>query len=138
MKRLMGIIVVLFFIASLPSCSVYNKLRGYVGIGDFKRVANLISMDFGKGPDGPFQVSTIASVDPKLVVKNSTDRTITVKAQGPTDKTFVINSGQQSEGTVKSGKYHFVASAPGVSSAEGDVELKGFKQYKWEFIIRKQ
>lgn len=138
MKRYLGILVIIAFVLSLSGCSWIKKARDKVSISDIRKVADLIDMDFGSGPDGPFDVTTIASKDPKLVIQNQTDRTITVKAQGPTVKTFVVSTKRSKSSTVKNGAYHFIATAPGVKGCEGDVELKGFKQYKWVFVIRKR
>jgi len=138
MKRYLGILVIIAFVLSSSGCSWIKKMKDKVSISDIRKVADMIDMDFGSGPDGPFDVSNIASKDPKLVIQNETDRTITVKAQGPTNKTFVVASKKSKSGTVTSGSYHFIATAPGVKGCEGDVDLNGFKQYKWVFIIKKQ
>lgn len=94
-------------------------------------------MDFGSGPNGPFDVKKTTSPDPKLVIQNNTDRTITVKASGPVAKTFVVTAGKSESAPVKSGQYHFVATAPNTNGCEGDTKLEGFNEYTWIFIIKK-
>jgi hypothetical protein len=138
MKRYLGILVIIAFVSSSSGCSWIKKMKDKVSVSDLKKVADMIDMDFGSGPDGPFDVTTTTSKDPKLIIQNETDRTITVKAQGPTNKTFVVASKKSKSGTVTSGSYHFIATASGVQGCEGVVELKGFKQYKWVFIIKRQ
>ncbi len=138
MKKILKLTLILALLTALTSCGLYKKAKNNVGLGDIKKIADLVDMDFGSGPDGPFDVSTITSTNPKLVVQNDTDRTITVKASGPSKKTFTVKSKKSMSATVKSGQYHFVATAKGTKGCEGDVELKGFKQYKWVFIIKKR
>jgi len=137
MKKHLSLAIAIAVIFAVSGCSKLRNMRDRVGLSDVKKVADLIDMDFGGGPNGPFQVSRTTSADPKLVVQNDTDRTITVKAQGPVAKTFTVPSRQNQWAMVKSGSYHFTASAPGVRGCEGNVSLSGFNQYKWIFVIRR-
>jgi len=138
MKKIIKTLFIVALFVSLSSCGTFKKMKDKVSLSDVKKVADLIDMDFGSGPDGPFDTSTITSKNPKLVIQNDTDRTIKVKASGGSKKTFVVKSGKSKSATVKSGKYHFVATAKGTKGCKGDVTLKSFKQYKWVFIIRKR
>jgi hypothetical protein len=136
MKRTTLLIAVIVA-AAMVSCSTLKKATDKVSAGDVKKVADLVDMSFGSGPNGPFDVKKTTSPDPKLVIKNNTDRTITVKAKGPVEKTFVVTAGKTDSAPVKSGKYHFVASAPNTNGCEGDSDLSGFNEYTWIFIIKK-
>ena len=119
-------------------------ISGYDAIGkklfdkdDLKKAAKaLVDMSFGSGPNGPFTVKKTGNKDATLIIQNDTDRTITVKAQGPTNKNFTVNSGKNQSATVTPGKYHFVASAKGTSGCEGDAELAGYNEYTWVFVIK--
>jgi hypothetical protein len=123
--------------AAMISCSTLKKVTDKVSADDVSKVAKLVDMKFGSGPNGPFDVKKTTSSDPKLVIKNDTDRTITVKAKGPVEKTFVVTAGKVDSAPVKSGKYHFIASAPNTNGCEGDSDLSGFNEYTWVFIIQK-
>ena len=135
MKKATLILILAFAVGS--GCSTLKKAKDKITVDDVKKVSDLINMDFGKGPDGPFQVTNSTSKSPLLVIQNDTDRTITVKAVGSVTKTFVIKTKQNSSSNVDAGKYHFVATAPETNGCEGDVELGSFKQYKWIFYIKK-
>jgi hypothetical protein len=136
MKRTALLMAVIAAVA-LTSCSTLKKVTDKINPDDVKKVANMVDMKFGSGPNGPFDVKKTTSSDPKLVIKNDTDRTITVKAKGPVEKTFVVTAGKIDSAPVKSGKYHFIASAPNTDGCEGDSDLSGFNEYTWIFIIQK-
>jgi len=112
-----------------------NKVKG-ISASDVSKISDLINMDFGKGPDGPFEVTKIASAKPELVIDNQTDRTIKVVTSGSTAKTITGNSKQKQTVTVNSGNHHFDATAKGTKGCSGDVELKGFNRYTWVFYIK--
>jgi hypothetical protein len=137
MKRV-SLVVVVVAVVAMFGCSSLKSVKDKVSVGDVKKVADLVNMDFGKGPNGPFEVKKTTSTDPKLVIKNDTDRTITVKAKGPVEKTFIVAAGKSDSSPVKSGQYHFTATAPNTNGCEGDVKLQGFNEYTWVFIIKKQ
>jgi hypothetical protein len=135
MKKFFCIMAVIA-ISAVVSCSTVKKYSGNISAGDVSRIADLVDMSFGSGPNGPFDVSKTMTKDSTLVIQNDTDRTITVKAQGATNKTFVVKAGKSDKAVVKPGQYHFVATAPKTNGCKGDVKLEGFNEYKWTFIIR--
>ncbi len=117
-------------------CSAIKKAGGNISAGDVSRIADLVDMSFGSGPNGPFEVSKTMTKDSILVIQNDTDRTITVKAQGVSKKTFVVKAGKSDKAEVKPGQYHFEATAPKTNGCSGDVKLEGFNEYKWIFILK--
>jgi hypothetical protein len=134
MKRFICAVSIMAVVAISGSNAIGKK---FFSADNISKVAKaLIDMSFGSGPNGPFQVTKTTNKDATLVIQNDTDRTITVKAQGPTNKTFNVNSGKNSSAIVKPGKYHFVATAKGTSGCEGDVTLEGYNEYTWIFIIK--
>ena len=135
MKKFICVVSIITIAAISGSNAIGKKLFDK---DDISKVAKaLINMSFGSGPNGPFTVAKTANKDATLVIQNDTDRTITVKAQGPTNKTFNVNSGKNSNAVVKPGKYHFVATAKGTNGCEGDTTLEGYKEYTWVFVIKK-
>ena len=129
-------IVSIITIATISGSNAIGKK--FFDKGDVAKVAKaLVDMSFGSGPNGPFTVKKTGNKDATLIIQNDTDRTITVKAQGPTNKTFNVNSGKSQSATVTPGKYHFVASAKGTNGCEGDTELAGYNEYTWVFVIKK-
>lgn len=135
MKKFFYLIMILAVSAAV-SCSSVKKYTGNISAGDISRIADLVDMSFGSGPNGPFEVSKTMTKDSTLIIQNDTDRTITVKANGVTKKTFVVKAGKSDKAVVKPGQYHFVATAPKTKGCEGDVKLEGFNEYKWIFIIK--
>lgn len=121
---------------ALSGCSYFKKAAKSVNANDVNAVAKLVDMSFGSGANGPFEVSKTTKSDSTLVIQNDTDRTITVKAKGPSEKAFTVKSGKNDSALVKPGQYHFVATAPNTKGCEGDVKLEGFNEYKWIFIIK--
>jgi hypothetical protein len=121
---------------AMSGCSMMKKVKNSVSASDVNSVAKLVDMSFGSGENGPFEVSKTTKSDSTLVIQNDTDRTITVKANGGSQKTFVVKAGKNDSAQVKPGKYHFVATAPNTKGCEGDVKLEGFNEYKWIFIIK--
>ncbi|MCL1865639.1 MAG: hypothetical protein FWF73_07500 [Spirochaetes bacterium] len=112
--------------------------KKFFNANDVKDIAKtIINMSFGSGPNGPFDVKKTTNKDATLVIQNDTDRVINVKAKGPTNKSFTVNSGKSSSAIVKPGRYNFVATAQGTSGCEGDVTLEGYNEYTWIFVIRK-
>ncbi len=132
-KTIIALVVV--SIAVMSGCKALDKAKKYATVDNLKRVNDLMSIDFGKGPDGPFKVSPAGTKDAELVIQNNTDRTITVDARGPVAKKFVIKAGKNGSAVVTPGNYHFRATAEKVNPCEGDVALKGFNRYTWAFII---
>jgi hypothetical protein len=135
MKKFFYLIMILAVSAAV-SCSSVKKYTGNISAGDVSRIADLVDMSFGSGPNGPFEVSKTMTKDSTLIIQNDTDRTITVKASGATKKTFVVKAGKSDKAVVKPGQYHFTATAPKTKGCDGDVKLEGFNEYKWIFIIR--
>ncbi|HOF34078.1 MAG TPA: hypothetical protein PK624_09275 [Spirochaetota bacterium] len=129
----LSVLVATFAIAGNP----FKKAVQNTTVDDIKKVADLIDMSFGDGPDGPFKVSPSKSEKPVLIIQNDTDRTITVTTKGPTSKTFVVKSNKTESAKMESGDYHFTASAPETKGCEGDAGLDKFKEYKWVFYIKK-
>jgi hypothetical protein len=136
MKKIITCAVVVVAMSIISNCSSAKKYTNKLGINDVNTIADLIDMSFGDGPNGPFDVKKTTSASPKLVIQNNTDRTITVKAEGPTVKTFVVTKGKNDSTIVKKGAYHFSATAPGTKGCEGNVTLEGFNEYTWIFIIK--
>ena len=148
MKKLNLLLIVCAVALVLTDCNSFKKMKDKVSISDVSKIADMINMDFGSGPNGPFEVTKIASSKPELVIDNQTDRTIKVVTSGSTKKTIkVVTSGStkktitvasKKKQTVKvnTGMHHFVATAKGTNGCSGDVELKGFNQYTWVFYIR--
>lgn len=114
-------------------CSTVKKYSGNISAGD---IADLIDLGFGDGPNGPFQVTKSTSKNPVLIIQNDTDRTITVKAEGPVKKTFTLLTKKSAQATVNAGAYHFTATAKGTNGCQGDVTLESFNEYKWVFVIQ--
>jgi len=135
MKKVLCMLAVIALSAAM-GCGTIKKYTGNISAGDISKIADLVDMSFGSGPNGPFDVSKTMTKDSTLVIQNDTDRTITVKAQGTTKKTFVVKAGKSDTAVVKPGQYHFVATAPKTNGCNGDVKLEGFNEYKWVFIIR--
>jgi len=135
MKRFSFLIVVIA-VSAFAGCSTMKKVSGNISAGDISRVADMVDMSFGSGPNGPFEVSKAMTKDSILIIQNDTDRTITVKAQGVSKKTFVVKAGKSDKAEVKPGQYHFEATAPKTNGCNGDVKLEGFNEYKWIFIIK--
>jgi len=129
-------ITAVILISAFTGCSSFKKAAGTISAGDVSKIASLVDMSFGNGPNGPFEVSKTMTKDSTLVIQNDTDRTITVKAQGTTKKTFVVKAGKNDKAVVKPGQYHFAATAPKTNGCEGDVKLEGFNEYKWIFTIK--
>ena len=134
-----ALIAMTFALLAVSGCKQITKATG--GIVDGNDVAKsvakgLVDMSFGSGANGPFDVVKTKIADATLVIQNSTDRTITVKTTGPTNKTFIVPKGKTESAQVKPGQYHFDATAPNTSGAKGDCKLEGYKQYTWEFVIR--
>ncbi len=136
MKKSLLLSMAALMVFSAVSCSTFKKYKNKISVSDVKKVSDLIDFSFGDGENGPFDVTPMTSSGSKLIIKNNTDRTITVKAKGPSSKRFVVRSGKSSSANVKSGAYHFVAAAKGTKGCKGDVKLKGFNQYTWVFVIR--
>ncbi|MBN1498941.1 MAG: hypothetical protein JW982_02190 [Spirochaetes bacterium] len=134
LKKISLIVLISSILLSLGSCKSLKKTN--VTLNDVKVIAKLINMDFGKGPNGPFKVKKTTSSKPVLIIDNQTDRTITVAAEGPDKKTFVVNSKMQQTANVASGNYHFKATARDTNGCEGDVELAKFNEYTWIFVIK--
>jgi len=129
-------IVSIMAIAAISGSNAIGKK--WINKDDIKDVAKaLIDMQFGSGPNGPFTVKKTSNKDATLIIQNDTDRTIQVKAKGPTNKTFNVNSGNNDSALVKPGDYHFVATAKGTSGCEGDAKLDGYNEYTWVFVIKK-
>ncbi len=135
MKKFLYLTMIIAVLSAV-SCSSVKKYAGNISAGDVSRIADLVDMSFGSGPNGPFEVSKTMTKDSTLIIQNDTDRTITVKAQGATRKTFVVKAGKSDKAVVKPGQYHFAATAPKTKGCEGDVKLEGFNEYKWIFIIK--
>lgn len=135
MKKFFYIMTVIV-LAAVFGCSSVKKYTGNISAGDVSRIADLVDMSFGSGPNGPFEVSKTMTKDSTLIIQNDTDRTITVKASGSSKKTFVVKSGKSDKAVVKPGQYHFAATAPKTKGCDGDVKLEGFNEYKWIFIIK--
>lgn len=139
MKKKLLLIALIALSVSLSGCSSWdkakNKMKG-ISTSDVAKIADLINMDFGKGPNGPFEVTKITSTKPELVIDNQTDRTIKVVTSGSTAKTITVNSKKKETVTVNSGNHHFEATAKGTKGCSGDVELKGFNRYTWVFYIK--
>ena len=135
MKKFLYLTMIIAVLSAV-SCSSVKKYAGNISAGDVSRIADLVDMSFGSGPNGPFEVSKTMTKDSTLIIQNDTDRTITVKAQGTTRKTFVVKAGKSDKAVVKPGQYHFAATAPKTKGCEGDVKLEGFNEYKWIFIIK--
>ncbi len=134
-KKLIPVIAILT-ISLLSGCGTFKKMKDKVSISDVSKIADMINMDFGRGPNGPFKVTKIASSKPELVIDNQTDRTIKVVTSGATKKTIRVNSKKTQTLKVNTGMHHFKASAKGTKGCSGDVELKGFNKYTWVFYIR--
>ena len=134
MKKFICIVSIMAIAAISGSNAIGKK---FINKDDIKGAAKaLIDMQFGSGPNGPFTVKKTKEKDATLIIQNDTDRTIQVKAQGPTNKTFNVNSGKNDSATVAPGNYHFVATAKGTSGCEGDAKLEGYNEYKWVFVIK--
>ena len=128
----------IFAVVAMIGTNAIGKKKGFINSDDIKSVARaIIDMSFGSGPNGPFTVKKTGNKDATLVIQNDTDRTIVVKAKGPTNKTFNVSSGNSSSAIVKPGQYHFDATAKGTSGCSGDTALEGYKEYTWVFVIRK-
>ena len=135
MKRSAFFIIMLAALFALSGCKALNK-AGFTTNDAVKIGKGLVDMSFGSGANGPFEVSKTTTADATLVIQNDTDRTITVKVTGNSNKTFTVTSGRVDSAVVKPGSYHFEATAPGTSGCKGDAQLNGFNQYKWIFVIR--
>lgn len=135
MKKFLCVITIIS-LSAITGCSTIKKAKNSISAGDISKVADLVDMSFGSGPNGPFDVSKTMTKDSTLIIQNDTDRTITVKAEGTTKKTFVVKSGKSDKAVVKPGQYHFAATAPKTNGCKGDVKLEGFNEYKWVFIIK--
>jgi len=136
MKKLNMLLIICVVALVLTDCNSFKKMKDKVSISDVSKIADMINMDFGSGPNGPFEVTKIASSKPELVIDNQTDRTIKVVTSGSTKKTITVPTKQKQKVTVNSGMHHFDASAKGTKGCSGDVELKGFNQYTWVFYIK--
>ena len=117
------IALVIVSVALVSGCKMFDKAKKYANVDNIKRAYDLMSFDFGKGPNGPFKVSPAATKDTELVIQNNTDRTITVEAKGPSVKKFVVASGKNDKAPVTPGAYHFKATAEKANPCEGDVTL---------------
>ena len=128
----------IMFVALFALNGSGNPLKNKKITGDdvVKVAKGLIDMSFGSGPNGPFEVKKTKVADATLVIQNDTDRTITVKVTGNTNKTFTVASGKSDTATVKPGQYNFEATAKGTSGCKGDAKLAGYNQYKWTFVIK--
>jgi hypothetical protein len=135
MKKFL-LVSLLIAIVGFAGCRTIKNIGNSVTAKDVNAVAKLVDMSFGSGENGPFEVSKTTKSDSTLVIQNDTDRTITVKAKGGSQKTFVVKAGKNDSALVKPGQYHFVATAPNTKGCEGDVKLEGFNEYKWIFIIK--
>jgi len=135
MKRSVFFTIMLAALFALSGCKALNK-AGFTTADAVKVGKGLVNMSFGSGANGPFEVSKTTIADSTLVIQNDTDRTITVKVTGNTNKTFTVTSGKSDSAVVKPGSYHFEATAPGTNGCKGDSKLDGFNQYKWIFVIR--
>jgi len=136
MNRKILPVAVILIISLVSGCGTFKKMKDKVSLSDVSKIADMINMDFGSGPNGPFEVTKIASSKPELVIDNQTDRTIKVVTSGSTKKTMTVKSKKKQAVKVNSGMHHFTASAKGTKGCSGDVELKGFNQYTWVFYIR--
>ena len=135
MKKFICAVSIITIAAFAGSSAIGKKL---FDAGDVAKVAKaLVDMSFGSGPNGPFTVKKTSNKDATLIIQNDTDRTIIVKAKGPSNKNFTVNSGKNDSATVTPGKYHFVAEAKGTSGCEGDADLAGYNEYTWVFVIKK-
>jgi len=135
MKRSSLFVIMVAVLLTLSGCNVLKKAG--ISTDDAVKIGKgLVDMSFGSGADGPFEVTKTKIADATLVIQNDTDRTITVKVTGNTNKTFTVTSGRSDSATVKPGSYHFEATAAGTSGCKGDAELKGYNEYKWIFVIR--
>ncbi|HOP30501.1 MAG TPA: hypothetical protein PK293_18120 [Spirochaetota bacterium] len=136
MKKLNLLILICSVTLVLTDCSTVKKMKDKVSVSDVTKIADLINMDFGSGPNGPFEVTKIASSKPELVIDNQTDRTIKVVTSGATKKSITVATKKKQTFPVNSGMHHFDASAKGTKGCSGDVELKGFNRYTWVFYIK--
>ena len=133
MKKLICVVSIIA-IASVAGYSKFNTGKLKDAARDTAKA--LIDMSFGSGPNGPFTVKKTNNKDATLIIQNDTDRTIHVKAKGPTNKNFSVNSGKSDSAIVKPGQYHFTAEAKGTSGCEGDTKLEGYNEYTWVFVIK--
>ena len=137
MKKLICAVSIITAVAIMGTNAI-GKKKGFLNSDDIKDVAKIIiNMSFGSGPNGPFTVKKTQNKDATLVIQNDTDRDISVKAKGPTNKNFNVKPGKNSSAIVKPGQYHFDATAKGTSGCSGDTTLEGYNEYTWVFVIKK-
>ena len=137
MKKFICAVSIITAVAMIAPNAI-GKKKGFLNSDDIKSVAKaLVDMSFGSGPNGPFTIKKTQNKDATLVIQNDTDRDISVKAKGPTNKDFRVKPGKNTSAIVKPGKYHFVAAAKGTSGCEGDATLEGYNEYTWIFVIKK-
>lgn len=134
--KIFSFLLVLFSATFIFADNPFKKAVKNINADDVRKIADLINMSFGDGPNGPFEVTSTKTEKPLLIIQNDTDRTISVKTKGPKSKTFIVKSKKTEKAEMEAGSYHFNASAEGTNGCEGDAALDKFKQYKWVFYIK--
>ncbi len=71
----------------------------------------------------------------KIVIKNSSEKTITLRLEGDETQSLAIPPYKTKSITIASGTYNYFASAIGVQPASGTKNFKKKFRYTWEFII---
>ncbi|MCX7016933.1 MAG: hypothetical protein NTW86_30970 [Candidatus Sumerlaeota bacterium] len=87
-------------------------------------------------PAGPFEPEYDAHLaKPEVMIKNMSDKTITVEFSGPMKRTLTVGPHETERAQLAEGEYQYEASAPEVEGVSGRSTFTAYHRYTWQFSV---